>query len=112
MIIGSATGLGEVNVGSAYPGERQEHWESQCGCHKKDVTERREIADNAHEASRREAADRGEALIAAEPLSERLVPNESQTDGGDCRANDASSRALNDSRSEDGREVRPQSEDQ
>jgi hypothetical protein len=43
---------------------------------------------------------------------ECLVPNETQTDGRDGRAKDASGRALNDSRSQDGREVRPQSEGQ
>jgi hypothetical protein len=112
MIIGSATGSREVNVGIAYPGECQEHWDSQCGSHKKDFAQGREVADNAHEASRCEAADRGKTLIAAEPLSERIVSDEPQTDGGDCRAKDASGHALDDSCSEDGREVRPESEDQ
>jgi hypothetical protein len=94
MVIGSTTGPTEVNVGSAYPDERQKHWEPQCGGHEKDISGGQEVADDAQDPGRRKATDRGEALIATKPFSERLVPNEPQTDSGDRRPEDASGHAL------------------
>ena len=50
-------------------------------------------------------------MVAAEPLSERVVPNEPQTDGGHGRAKDASGRSLYDHRNRDRDEVGPQRND-
>jgi hypothetical protein len=108
MMIGSANGPAEVNVAGAYSDERPKHWEPECGRHEKDISDGQDVADNTHDPSRRKAADRGEALIATEPFSERIVPNQSQADGGDSRPDDASGRALDDSRGEHRWKVRPQ----
>ena len=66
-----------------------------------------DVAHDTHDPGRRKTADRGEALIATEPLSERLVPNQAQTNSGYPRPEDASGRALYDRRSEDGWKIRP-----
>ncbi len=64
MVIGSTTGPAEVNVGSAYPGERQKHREPKCGGHEKDMSGGQEGGDSTHDPGRRKGTDRGEALIA------------------------------------------------
>jgi hypothetical protein len=112
MVVGSAAGLAVVDVGTAYPGERQKHREPQYGGHQQDVPDRQEVADNPHDPGRRQAADRREALIAAEPFPEPLVADEPEADRGDPRAEQASGHALYRRRSEDGREIRQQPVDQ
>jgi hypothetical protein len=86
-MIRGATGPAEVNIVRTYPDERPKHRETQCSSHEKDISRGQDVPDSTHDPSRGKAADRGEALIAAEPLSERLVPDQPQADRGDSRAN-------------------------
>ena len=112
MVIGGTAGPAEVNIVGAYRDERQEHRQNERGRREKDISGGKEIADHTHDAGRGKAADRGEALIATEPFAERVVSDQSQTDGDDPEPENSSRRSLQDTRSEDGWEVRPQSKDQ
>ena len=94
MQVGSTTRPCEVNVRCAYPGQCKERRQPQGGGHEKDVLGGQEVPDDAHHRSRRKATDRGQALIAAESASERVVPNEPKADRGDPRRYDASGHAL------------------
>src|SRR5262245_4717174 len=110
--IGSTTGAAEADVSSAYPGERQEHRDRQCGGHEKDIPARPKIANNTQNCRRRQDTDGVEALIATESFGERVMPDQPQTYGGNSRTKDAAGHALDDSRSKDGWEVLSQPEDQ
>jgi len=101
VLVGSATCSAEINVSRANPEERQKHRDSQGGGEKEVIWGGREVADNTENRSGREATDRGEALIAAEPLGERIMPNEPETDCGDPWPNDASAYAQYDRGNED-----------
>jgi len=111
MIVG-ATRPGEVNVARAYSHQRENQWHPQRSQYQKNIPGGQEITDHTHDRGRRKATDGGEALIAAEPLGERVVPHESQTDSGDTWTQDASGRALYDSGSDNRWEVGPQPENQ
>jgi len=101
-----------VNIGSVDPGQREEYWEHQCSAREKDSPGRQDVAREPHKRGRRETTYRGEALITTESFSERIVPNQTQTDSSDPRPEDTAGRALYDGCNEDGWEIRPQPEDQ
>ena len=60
-------------------------------------------------SDRSTACDGCETLISAQPLTERLVPNQAQADSGDAWTKDAADTALYDGDACDGSEVRAQS---
>ena len=76
-------------------------------CERRPECEVLQAADNTHDSGRRKATNGGEALIATEPLRERLPPNQTQADSGEPRAEDASGRTSYESASENGSRVRP-----
>ena len=75
MVIGRITGPRELNVGGMDPDEGRDEADASRRSQQKGVSDRKEITDDARYPGRREAADLGEALIAAEPRRIRPSPS-------------------------------------
>ena len=112
MPIASTARPAKVNLAGPDPDECQEHGEFEYGGRDKDVSGGEQVADKTHDPGCSKAADRCKALIAIEPFSERIVPDQPQADGSDPRPENTSGRALEDASGEDRWKVRPQREDQ
>ena len=101
VVIGSAARPAKMNIGGANPDERQEHRNTQRGSREKDISGGKVITDDTHDPGRSKAACRGEALIAAEPFTERRVSDHPQADGGNAEPENAPRRPLQEARGED-----------
>ena len=78
-----------VNVGRSDESEREERWHAERGCEHKDRAVREIIADNSHNGSGNNIAERKETGIAPKPDTQQGIADETEADGGHRRSHKA-----------------------
>ncbi len=92
----SAVGALGIDLAFRNGAQREQRRYQQQNGDDEDRARRKEIAACAHRGRSKAVADRGKARIATEPLANRGVSDEAEADCGQCRAEDATRRGMQD----------------
>ena len=107
ITMGGTAGTGKVDVVSTNPAESDQCRKSKRRASKKDGLVREQVAQQAHESCRTEAANCRKALVSPETFGQPIVSDQTKADRRNCRPKEPTGHSQEHLRDEHGREARP-----